>query len=79
MTTDNTDAISEIVELTVKLAQEESKAYNHGEINNSFALGMSTTSLAHLLESLDLNKRQMTVIELKRQSLERQLTSGCPF
>ena len=67
-----TDAIFAIVDLTVKVSQETSKEYNDGEINNSFALGMSTTSLSYLIDRLNLNKKQMEILTLEFESLERQ-------
>ena len=67
-----TDAIFALVDLTVKVSQESSKEYNDGEINNSFALGMSTTSLSYLIDRLNLNKKQMEILTLEFESLERQ-------
>jgi hypothetical protein len=67
-----TDAIFDLVNLSVKVAQETSKQYNNGEINNSFALGMSTSGLSYLIDRLNLNKKQIEIITLEFESLERQ-------
>ena len=67
-----TDVIFALVDLSVKVAQETSKQYNDGEISNSFALGMSTEGLSYLINRLDLNKKQIEILTLKFESLERQ-------
>ena len=65
--------IQEYIDRAIDLGRLDSKKYNNGETNDSFALGHLSAGMGFLLMDLKLNKRQMAELNAKVKEINKRL------
>jgi hypothetical protein len=59
----NQDQIEVSIDQLKAVAENASIEYNKGEVNYAFVTGYLLSSFSHLLEGLDLSKKQLKALE----------------